>query len=400
MNSRTVFWAAILAATCVARASDWPQWRGPNRDGISAEAGWSSQWPADGPKPLWHANVGTGCSSVSVVGDRVFTMGNQSDADTVWCCDAKTGLPVWKHTYANPLDPRNYEGGPGATPTVDGNLVFTLSRTGQLFCLDARTGKPVWSKHLVNDFGGKVPKWGYSGSPLVAGDLVLLETGANGGSTVALDKKTGATVWKSGDEPAGYGTIMPFTFGGKACVASFDGTGLTVRDTKTGKELATYPWKTSYEVNAATPIVSGDKIFISSGYNKGCALLRFDGSSLKPLWENREMRNHFNSSVLWKDHLYGFDDSTLACLDLADGSVKWTQVGLGKGSLILAGDKLVIQSESGDLVIAPAAPESFQEIARAKVLKDRCWVVPVLANGRIYCKNNKGELVCLDVSGK
>ena len=168
MNSRAVFLAAILAAGCGARASDWPQWRGPNRDGISAEADWSSQWPADGPKPLWRATVGIGCSSVSVVGDRVFTMGNQCVADTVWCCDAKTGLPVWKHTYANPLDARNYEGGPGATPTVDGNFVFTLSRTGQLFCLDARTGKPVWSKHLVNDFGGKVPKWGYSGSPLVA----------------------------------------------------------------------------------------------------------------------------------------------------------------------------------------------------------------------------------------
>ena len=400
MNSRTLFLTAILAATCVARASDWPQWRGPNRDGISAESGWSSKWPADGPKQLWRGNVGTGCSSVAVVGDRVLTMGNQGDEDTVWCLDAKTGASVWKHTYANPLDPNMYEGGPGSTPAVDGNFVFTLSRTGQLFCLDSRTGKPVWSKHLVNDFGGKPPKWGYSGSPLVAGDLVVLEAGADGASTVALDKKTGATVWKSGSAPAGYGTIMPFTCGGKACLASFDGTGLTVRDTKTGRELATYPWKTTYEVNAATPIVSGDKIFISSGYGKGCALLRFDGSNLKPLWENKKMRNHFSSSVLWKDHLYGFDDSTLACLDLADGNVKWTRGGLGKGSLMLAGDKLILQSEGGDLVIAPAVPESFQEIARAKVFEDRCWVVPVLANGRIYCKSNKGELVCFDVSGK
>jgi len=400
MNSRAVFLAAILAAVCGARASDWPQWRGPNRDGISAEADWSSKWPADGPKPLWRANVGTGCSSVSVVGDHVFTMGNQSDADTVWCCDAKTGLPVWKHTYANPLDARNYGGLAGATPTVDGNFVFTLSCTGQLFCLDARTGKPVWSKHLVNDFGAKVPKYGYSGSLLVAGDLVILETGADGASTLALDKKTGATVWKSGSAPAGYGTIMPFTCGGKAFLASFDGTGLTVRDTKTGKELATYPWENRAKVNAATPIISGDKLFISCGYDKGSTLLRFDGSSLKPLWENPKIQNHFSSSVLWKDHLYGFNGSSLACLDLADGNVKWTQGGLGKGSLMLAGDKLVIQSESGDLVIAPAAPESFQEIARTKVLKDSCWVVPVLANGRIYCKNNKGELVCLDVSGK
>jgi len=400
MDSRTAFFTAVLAAACVVRASDWPQWRGPNRDGISAEADWSSKWPEDGPKQLWRGEVGTGCSSVAVAGGRVFTMGNQSDSDTVWCLDAKTGVPVWKHTYACPLDPRNYEGGPGATPAVEENSVFTLSRTGQLFCLDARTGKPVWSKDLVKDFGGKAPKWGYSGSPLVAGDLLVIETGASGASAVALDKKTGATVWKSGAEPASYSTVMPFNSGGVACAASFDGTGLTVREMKTGKELATYPWKTSYEVNAATPIVSGDKIFVSSGYGKGCALLRFDGSSLKPIWENTKMKNNFSSSVLWKDHIYGFDDSTLSCLDLADGSVKWTQGGLGKGSLMLAGDKLVIQGESGDLVVAQAAPESFQEIARTKILKSRSWVVPVLANGRIYCKDNKGELVCLDVSGK
>lgn len=387
---------AVCGAT---RAEDWPQWRGPSRDGISVETGWSARWPAGGPKEIWRKNVGISCSSVAVVKDRLFTMGNQSDQDIVWCLDVNSGAPVWKHSFANPLDPHQFEGGPATTPTIDGDRVFTLSRAGHVLCLQAGDGKPVWSKHLVKDLGGKVPTWGYSGSPLVIGDLLFVDVGAGDGTTMALDKRTGRVAWKSGRGDASYGTIAPFRHGGTECLASFTAFGLVVREMRSGKELAGFPWKTSYDVNATTPVVSGDKIFISSGYNKGCALVKFDGRSLQAVWESRKLRNHFNSSVLWKDHLYGFDESKLACLDFATGEVKWTQDGLGKGSLMLADGKLIIQGERGDLVIAEASPASFKELARAKVLKDRCWVVPVLANGRIYCKNNTGDLVCLDASG-
>jgi outer membrane protein assembly factor BamB len=400
MKTCAACFAIGFALTSTLRADDWPQWRGPNHDGVSMETGWTSQWSSGGPKQLWKHNVGISCSSVAVVKDRVFTMGNQNDTDTVWCYDAKSGALIWKHSYANPLDPHQFEGGSGATPTVDGDFVFTLSRAGHLFCLNARDGKPVWAKHLVKDLGGKVPTWGYSGSPLVVGELLILDVGAPGGTTMALNKKSGSVVWKSGNGDASYGTVSPFKHDGKDCLASFTAFGLVVSATTDGKELARFPWKTSYDVNAATPIISGDKIFISSGYGKGCALVQFNGNSLKSLWENRKMRNHFNSSVLWKDHLYGFDESKLTCLDFATGNEKWTQDGLGKGSLMIADGKLIIQSERGDLVIAEASPAAFKELARAKVLKDRCWVVPVLANGHIYCKNNNGDLVCLDVAAR
>lgn len=400
MSRMMLILSAAVCAGATASGADWPQWRGPKSDGVSLEKGWSAQWPGGGPKERWRHDTGISCSSVAVVKDRVFTMGNRNDNDTVWCLDAKSGKVVWKFAYACPLDPHQFEGGSGATPTVDDGRVYTVSRAGHLHCLNALDGKQVWSKHLEKDLGGKAPTWGYSGSPMILGNLLLIDVGAKGASTVALDKKTGAVVWKDGDDGAGYATVMPFEHGGKTRLACFNAFGLVVRDAASGRELARARWKTSYDVNSATAVVSGDHIFISSGYNKGCGLFAFDGNSLKSLWENRDMRNHFNSSVLFEGHLYGFDESKLACMDFKTGAVKWTQDGLGKGSLMIAGGKLVIQGERGDLVIADADPAAFKELARAKVLKDRCWVVPVLANGHIYCKNNNGDLVCLDVAGR
>jgi len=178
----------------------------------------------------------------------------------------------------------------------------------------------------------------------------------------------------------------------------FNGFGLVVHELNGGKEVARFAWKTQYEVNAGSPIVLDDKIFISSGYGTGCALLQLKSGSLTELWKNKAMRNHFASCVLWQDHLYGFDESTLTCLEFATGAVKWTEPSLGKGALMLADGKLIIQSEKGDLVIAAAEPAAYKEIARAKVLSGKCWVVPVLANGRLYVRNNAGDLVCLDVA--
>ncbi len=389
-----------LASAYSVTASDWPQWRGPNRDGISTETGWTTQWPAGGPKQVWKANVGTGCASVAVSGGRVFTLGNQSDTDTVACLDANSGAVLWKHTYACPLDPKMFEGGPGATPTVDGDRVYTLSRSGHLFCLQMATGNVVWSKQLQKDLHGKMPMWGYAGSPLVLGNALLLDVGAAAASTIAFDKMTGAVVWKNGHEHASYGSLMPFTSQRKSCVASFNASGLTVRDAANGAPLAHFAWKTDYDINPTTPIVAGDKIFISSGYGKGCALLQLGAAGLTELWHSKKMRNHFNSCVLWEGHLYGFDDSVLTCMDFSTGAVKWQEKSLGKGSLMIAGGRLVIQGEQGDLVVAEPSPASYKPLARAKVLEGRCWVVPVLANGRVFCKNNLGDLVCMDVSGK
>ena len=377
---------------------DWPQYRGPSRDGISAEKGWLGTWPANGPKVLWKTSVGTGFSSMAVTNGRVFTMGNQGEQDIVFCLDAGSGRVIWKHTYPSPKSPNSYEGGPNATPTVDGNAVYTFSKQGQLFCLDAESGKAIWSKTAA-DFNANPPGWGYSGSPLVVGNLVIAEYGARGATLVALDKATGDVVWKSGNDGPGYSSPVPFNWKGVPYVAGFNAFGLVVYNVADGKELYRFPWKTAHDVNAATPIVSGDKVFISSGYNTGCALLQITKDN-PVLWKNRNMRNHFNASVLYDGHIYGFDEAELKCLDGATGEEVWSQRGLGKGSLMAADGKLIVLSERGELVIAQASPDRFQELSRAQILGGKCWTMPVLSGGRVYARNADGDLVCVDVTGR
>ncbi len=400
MTIRNLLFGVLLAAAPLAHAGDWPNWRGPTRDGISTETGWTTQWPAGGPKQLWQAHVGLGCSAVHVSAGRAYTLGNKDETDTIYCFDAVTGKELWKHSYPSPLMPKYWEGGTLATPTVEGDRVYAVSKMGRLFCFDAATGKIVWQKNLEKDFGGKVPTWGFAGSPLILKDRLLLETGAPDGSVVALEKATGQLVWKNGSDQAGYSTLQPFSLGGKDYLANFNGVALAVLEQNGGKVVARYPFKTKYDVNAVTPLVSGDKLFIAAGYNHGSALVKFTGSALERVWESNKMRNHFNSCVLVNGFLYGFDENALACMELATGEVKWSEPSIGKASLMLADGKLIVLAEKGDLIIAEPSPAAFKEIARAKVLGGKCWCVPVLANGRVYAKNNAGDLVCLDVSGK
>jgi len=404
LRCSSVFLAAWVAFTVFgtfapekAGAADWPQWRGPNREGISDEKG----WVAGNPKLLWKANVGTGCSSFSVVGDLVFTMGNgDKDTGSVYCLDAKSGKILWQHSYPSALEPTMFEGGQCSTPTVDGDSVFALGRQGQFFCLNKTTGAVVWSKDFLKDFSVKMAKWGYCGSPLVLGDKVIIEVGAKGASAVAFDKATGKVIWQAGDEAQSYGSPYAFMQDGKQCVAFFNTFGLVVREAADGKEVMRYPWKTQYDINPTTPIVADGKVFISSGYGHGAALLPLGVADPKPLWENKAMRNHINSCVLWQGNLYGFDDATLTCMEFATGNVKWKQAGLGKGALIFADGKLIIQTEEGALVIADASPTAYKEISKTPAVAKKSWVNPVLANGRIYTRNNNGEVVCFDVSGK
>lgn len=393
--------AVLITLALIPRvvAGDWAQWRGPTRDGISTESGWTTNWPAGGPKVLWKQSFGAGCSSFTVAGNRAYTMGHQNGTDTVYCLDVVSGKTLWRHSYPSELDPNMFEGGPTCTPAIDGTRIYTLSRFGLLLCLEE--GKVLWSKNLIRDFGAKKPTWGYAGSPLVHGEHLLLDAGGPGASSIALNKLTGEVVWKSGSDPAAYGSPVVVSAAPETTVAFMNANALVVRAARDGRELWRFPWKTSYDVNAATPIIVGDTIFIASGYGHGGALVRPAASGAKAIWESKSMRNQVNSSVLWEGHLYGFDESSLNCLDAGTGAVKWKQAGLGKGSLIIADGKLVIMSENGKLVVALPSPQKFQRIAEAQVLsKERCWVVPTLANGRIFCKNNSGEAVALDVSAR
>ena len=387
---------AIAVNPC--KAADWPNWRGPNYNGISSETGWSATWPKDGPKVLWKATLGTGFCSIAVSGGRAYTMGNIKDKDILYCFDANTGNQIWKQPYPCPLFDKNHEGGPSATPTVDGDSIYTFSKNGDALCFKADTGKIVWQKNLPKELGIKFPTWYFSSSPFVAGNLIILNAGAAG---VALNKADGSLVWKNGDGPPGYATAVPFTMGNEKCVAFAGCNEVMGVVAATGKVLWRFPWKTDYDINPADTIISGDTVFVSSGYNHGCALLKIEGDKVTDVWRNKNMRNHFNSCVLWEGYFYGFDESELKCLDFKTGAVKWSQGGLGKGSLMVADGKLIILSERGKLVIAPASPDGFKELAGAQILKGKCWTMPVLANGKIYARNNPdGQLVCVDVSGK
>ena len=391
----------IYAIVCsTAQAADWPNYRGPNYDGISDETGFSTSWPESGPKVLWKYSLGTGFASMAVSNGRVYAMGNIDDNDFLYCLDAATGKEIWKKSYPCPLYAKMHEGGPCATPTVEGDAVYTLSKDGDAIRFDAKTGKVVWHKKLNKELGMKHPTWHFSSSPLIVGDLVIYNAGTYG---VALNKADGNIIWQNGKSASGYTTGVPYTIGGQKAVVMAMCKELVGVNPTTGKVMWKFPWKTSYDINAADAIVSGETIFISSGYNKGCALLKISGDDVTKVWQNKNMRNMINCSVLWEGHIYGFDGQVggkgeLTCLDLATGEKKWSQGGMGTGSLMLADGKLIILGEKGKLVIAEATPAGYKELASAEILTGKCWTVPVLANGKIYARNAAGQLVCVDVS--
>jgi outer membrane protein assembly factor BamB len=396
----------LLLIACVfsittANAGDWPRWRGPDANGISKETGWSTEWPAEGPKVLWKTKIATGFSSFAVSSKRVFTMGNEKDNDIVYCLDADTGKEIWRFSYPCKLDPNLYEGGPNATPTVDGDRVYTFGREGQVYAFDAAKGSVVWTKNLMTELQATKPEWGFSGSVLVEGDLCAVNAGTAG---VALDKKTGKVVWSSGTEITGYCTPVPFDANGQKAVMMTIKQDIIAVNVKDGKEIWRFPWKTQYNINAADPIKIGDKVFISSGYDHGCAVFDVASNPPKELWKNKNMRNQFSSSVVWNGYVYGMDESQLRCLSLETGEAKWAERATRKGSLMLADGKLIVLGERGELIIAETSPEAFKPIARAQIFStaagstSKCWTPPVLANGRIYCRNAVGEVVCVDVA--
>jgi outer membrane protein assembly factor BamB len=400
--------AAALVLSCRADGAagggpeggrDWPHWRGPARNGISAETGWQARWPAGGPKRLWSEDVGFGYSCVSVVGGRAYTMGHQGGKDSVFCFDAAKGTLEWRHRYACRGDMDGHRG-PRATPTVHDGRVYTLSLAGHLFCLSADEGNELWAKN-VTEHGGQVPRWGLACSPVVLGEQLIVDAGR----VLAFDRRTGRLLWRSEKFPAGYATPTPFERGGRTHLAAFNGYGLVILDAANGETRLKMRWKTAFGVNAAAPIVADGKVFISSGYGTGCALIDVTGDAAQVVWQNKSMCNHFNACVLYEGHLYGFNGNAgrrgrLTCLDFKTGrQVRWSKRGLDTGSLMLADGKLIVMGERGDLAIVEATSEAFNLISRAKVLSGTCWTVPVLSHGRIYCRDNDGKLVCVDVSG-
>ena len=396
-NSLTAFAVLALMSLPLA-AGDWPNWMGPRLDGNSSEAGWSEKWPEDGLPQVWTAELGIGFSSVSVVDGLLYSMGHSDGKESVWCLKASTGDKVWSHSYAAELNPNLYEGGPGSTPTVDGDALYTLSVDGRLLCLDRKDGNVRWERNLQQEFDVGLPEWGFNSSPLILADTVLIQ----GGRVGAFHRDSGAKIWQSEKHTPGYGSIRELKHDGKTFLASLDSDGVRICDATDGSQVAFEPWKSPFRTNSTTPIIVSDSIYISSGYNVGCGLFQFDGRQLTQIYANRHMRNHFSNSILFDGYLYGMDGNsnlgrvvTLTCMKYDTGEVIWKQRGLGCGSLMIADGKLLIQSETGDLVLAQATPEGYHEMARTTFLSDRCWTMPVLANGRVYGRNAQGKLVCV-----
>jgi outer membrane protein assembly factor BamB len=387
-----------------AYAQEWPQWRGLNRDGISNETGLLKTWPAEGPKVVWKAPVGDGYSAVSVSGGRLFTMDAKDKDEFVVCLDAATGKEIWR--YRSDGNFENDQGnGPRGTPTVDGKIVYTLGAQAKLAALDTETGKKIWDKDLQKDLGAKLPIWGVSSSPLVEGELLIVPVGGSEqNAVVAFDKKSGNVVWKSETDEPGYSSPIAINAAGVRQIVTFSGTFLLSLSPKDGKLLWKYPWKTDWFVNAATPIfIPDDKLFISTSYDHGAALLKIQQASgrftVQEVWLSKGMKNHFNSSILYEGHLYGFDNATLKCLDASTGEEKWRKTGYGKGSLILADGNLIVLSERGQLVLVSASPAEYKENGNAQVLQGKCWTHPSLSAGKLYLRNQK-ELICLDLASK
>ena len=401
-------------------ASDWPQWRGPEKDGISRETGLLKEWPDGGPQVLWRVSLGEGFSGISVVGGRVYTMFSEGDDEFVVCLNVSNGEEMWRFRSDNNYIESMGGNGPRATPTIDGELLFTVTAQGKLYALNTENGEKVWSHDLKGEFGSKIPRWGTCTSPLVEGNLLLVEVGGTDGkSVVAFDKKNGSIVWNSHTDILGYSSPIAATIGGIRQVIVFTGTQLVSVSPENGQLYWTYPWETQYDVNAATPVfIPPDKIFISSGYGKGAAVVQVrvkaspesstkeneaekNGAeiSVVEIWKNEKMKNHFATSVLYGNNLYGFDNAILKCIDANTGSEKWKTRGYGKGTLMLADEHLIILSDRGKLGLAEATPSAYNEVASAEVLSGLCWTVPTLANGRLYARNEK-EMVCLDMTGQ
>jgi outer membrane protein assembly factor BamB len=377
-----------------------PNWRGPGHNGVSAESDWLDHWPAGGPTVAWKAKVGIGFSGFCVASGHVYTAGHSEGADTFFCFDETSGKPLWKYSYPAELGDKYFEGGPTATAAVEAGRVYFNSRWGDVFCFDAATGKVLWDTHVPKETHCQIPDWGFGGSPLLFKDRLILNMCEAG---VALDKASGRIIWKSGKKDAGYSTPVPVEFNGRTLGLWGDGAAYLAVDLETGKELWRVRWLTQGGINVADPLVSGDKLMISSGYGKGSELLKMNpGGNPTLVWKNREFRTHISPGVLLDHYVYGDGGQAsaggpLTCVDFDTGEVKWEYPHVGAGGLIAADGKLIAMTERGEILVGPASPDAFKPTARAQVLGGKTWAPPVLANGRIYVRNAAGDVVCLDV---
>lgn len=398
----------ILLASSVV-AEDWPQFRGPNRDGVSKEKGLLQSWPKEGPPLEWSVKgLGSGYSTVSVAGDRIYTVGNAGSDSFLIALDRENGKQVWKAKVGPQGDSL------GSTPTVDGEFIYAIGQQGDLVCVD-KYGKEVWRRHLIKDFKGKKGGWSYCESPLVDGDNLIVTPGGTESTLVSLNKKTGETVWKcpikSESPAAGYSSVVIDTIGGvKQYVQLYNG-GVVGVDTA-GKLLWHYKRHAGNTANVPTPIVMGDLIFSSIGYDgRGAALLKIkvDGKefSAEEVYYEPELKNKHGGVIKVGDYVYGdHDDSGHPfCAEVKTGTVKWKRKNQGNGggsaAVTYADGRLYFHYQNGVAVLAEASPEGYKEVGsfKPKDLNGSSWAHPVVSDGRLYLREGD-MLYCYDVRAK
>lgn len=403
---KSTFGPALIVLACAAAspvtAADWPQYRGPSRHGTApADAALLTSWETAGPTELWRRPVGAGYSAVTVVGDRVYLMDAAGGQDVVLCLDAADGTEIWRTPLGETAVSYMDDNGPRSTPAVIDGWLYTASSAGRLVALATSDGSLSWEYDLMG--GGKAPRFGYAVSPLVDGDQVLTEGGSEekDPGVYAFDRKTGELRWTALAGPAGYSSPIAIDLGGRRQYVFFRHAGAEVVSLATDGEVL---WRHSTAALAiiTTPVfIPPDRFFVASADDVfGGLMLRVtadEGSfEVEEAWSERLMRNHFNTSVAVNDHLYGFDSGTLRCLDATTGAKRWAKRGLGKGSLIAAGELLYVLADDGTLVLVEATPEAFHEKGRIQATTGRAWTAPSYAAGRLYVRDFD-ELVAFDL---
>lgn len=405
MSSLRIICSIFFLLCIPAIGADWTTWLGPNRDGKSPETGLLKAWPEGGPKQIYLAKgLGEGYSTVSVVGNRIYTMGQQGEQQFVLALDAADGKQVWK-TPAGKAYSNDMGGGPRGMPVVDGNRLYAVASDGTLVCLETATGKRVWGFNYIQRFGSSMPTWGFSESPLVDGDRLVINPGGKGAGIVALNKATGAVVWQAQDERAGYSSVVAVDFAGRHIYTVLMGAAALGVDAKDGSLLWRYEKVANRVANVATPVYADGHVFYSSDYNTGCALLKLNQEGGKitatEVYFSRDMQNHYTTSILIGGTLYGFSGNQpgiLTALEFKTGKLQWKDRSVEKGNCLAADGLLYCQGEGGKLGLIEPSPAGYKELSRFAIQRGgwavpqwapggNMWAVPAIANGRLYVRD-------------